>query len=227
MNSREMTKFIMAVATIAGLGSCGSDARDPTAGVDSMPPANGTVSLEIPLAPPPTLDISIVVPSSLEGVKVTVVTVPEGHTADAAAPSTAGEPSTTEEIKPPECAVEATIEADTLGFEKNSWVISADGTALINAFVTSLLEANPGRLPERIESKGFASSDGGEEFNLQLSQHRSDAAAGVLASIPALVDVPMTSVGFGEASPIADNGTEEGRIQNRRVEMYFVFGGCA
>ena len=212
MNRRDVTAFALAMATTASLAACGSEAHRPTAVVDTMPPATGTVSLEIPLAPTPTLDISIAVPPSLEGVVVTVETVPDDHDADSARH---------------ECVVKATIKTDKLGFEKNSWAISADGTALINAFVTSLRDANPGRLPVRVDNKGFASSDGETNFNLQLSQHRSDAVVAVLTSIPALAGVPMTSVGFGEAFPIADNSTEEGRIQNRRVEMYFVYLGCA
>lgn len=221
MNRRGVTTLVMTAATTAILAACGGNAHDPTAVDRAIPPVTGTVSLEIPLAPPQTLDISIAAPPNLAGVVVKIGTSPSDQNTDSALP-----PNSTA-MASPVCAVEATIKNDTLGFKKSSWVISADGVALINTFVTGLLKANPGRLPERIETMGFASSDGETEFNLQLSQHRSDAAVAVLSSTPALGAVPITSAGFGEAFPIADNSTEEGRMQNRRVEMYFVYAGCA
>lgn len=71
-----------------------------------------------------------------------------------------------------------------------------------------------------IEVTGYASSDGDETFNRQLSRKRADAVIQYLAenySIPLRrFIVPM---GYGEKNPIADNATSAGRKENRRVEV--------
>ena len=36
----------------------------------------------------------------------------------------------------------------------------------------------------------------------------------------------LTAVGYGETVPVADNGTEEGREENRRIEVRLI-GGAA
>jgi outer membrane protein OmpA-like peptidoglycan-associated protein len=71
-----------------------------------------------------------------------------------------------------------------------------------------------------IEVMGFASADGGENYNRQLSQKRADAVVRYLAEnhmIP--LRRIITPFGYGEAQPVADNSTREGREQNRRVEV--------
>jgi OmpA-OmpF porin, OOP family len=71
-----------------------------------------------------------------------------------------------------------------------------------------------------IEVAGFASSDGDESLNRRLSQKRADAVIQYLAekfSIPLRRFV--TPMGYGEAQPVADNGTRTGRKENRRVEV--------
>jgi outer membrane protein OmpA-like peptidoglycan-associated protein len=70
--------------------------------------------------------------------------------------------------------------------------------------------------PIRIE--GHTDSSGNSHANQVLSQRRADAvrdaliAAGVAAN-------RITTAGLGESQPVADNGTEEGRARNRRVDV--------
>ena len=60
--------------------------------------------------------------------------------------------------------------------------------------------------------------------NLELSQKRADNVMQFLISHgvnPSL----LSSQGFGEAAPVASNDTEEGRAQNRRVELTLAGSG--
>lgn len=197
-----LTQTVLLAAGAALLGACGNDPGPTTEAVTSRTPqTTGAVSLEIPVSTPRTLDIPLRPPPTLERVEV--------------------------EIRPEEpCTLEARIENDTLGFEKDSHHISDDGKALIRKFVQLLLDANPGSTPARIELLGYASSEGDESYNLTLSRNRAHAGRELLASIPELAGVPIAAEGRGEADPIGDNSTEEGRRMNRRVEIYFQFPGC-
>jgi outer membrane protein OmpA-like peptidoglycan-associated protein len=68
------------------------------------------------------------------------------------------------------------------------------------------------------EIQGHASSDGSDVYNLRLSDRRAASVRAYLISKG--VDASrMTSKGYGETMPIADNATLEGRNQNRRVEL--------
>ncbi len=69
-----------------------------------------------------------------------------------------------------------------------------------------------------IEVAGYTDSQGREEMNKNLSQSRAESVLSALRSRR----VPTGSfraVGYGEADPIADNDTEEGREANRRIEF--------
>ncbi len=78
------------------------------------------------------------------------------------------------------------------------------------------------RCPElEIEIAGYTDSQGREVMNRDLSQARANA---VLNSLR-LRRVPVATlraVGYGEDSPIADNGTEAGREANRRIEFTLI-----
>jgi OOP family OmpA-OmpF porin len=84
--------------------------------------------------------------------------------------------------------------------------------------VTEQLVAFPAK--KDIEVAGYASYEGKkgkEQHNLNLSQRRSESVATYLRSKG--VTNNMYAKGYGTEYPIADNGTEDGRIRNRRVEL--------
>jgi len=76
-----------------------------------------------------------------------------------------------------------------------------------------------GRVP--MEVAGHTDSQGRESMNQQLSQRRAEAVLTALRARRVLTG-NLTAVGYGEARPIADNGTEEGREANRRIEFTLI-----
>ncbi|MGZ5000862.1 MAG: OmpA family protein [Methylomonas sp.] len=68
-----------------------------------------------------------------------------------------------------------------------------------------------------VEVQGHASSEGTDEYNMRLSERRSQSVVEYLKSKG--VPNKLIPKGYGETRPIADNSTEEGRSQNRRVEL--------
>ena len=69
-----------------------------------------------------------------------------------------------------------------------------------------------------IEIGGHTDSQGREIMNEQLSQARADAVLNAIMARRILVS-NLSAKGYGESQPIADNGTEEGREANRRIEF--------
>lgn len=67
---------------------------------------------------------------------------------------------------------------------------------------------------------GYTDSFGGDASNLKLSQERSDAVTTYLkANMSTLNNENISSVGYGENNPIANNETLEGRSKNRRIDI--------
>lgn len=69
----------------------------------------------------------------------------------------------------------------------------------------------------RIGIGGHTDNVGSDEYNLELSEHRAQAVMRYLTDKGINAD-QLRAKGFGEAKPIADNLTEDGRKANRRVE---------
>ena len=66
--------------------------------------------------------------------------------------------------------------------------------------------------------EGHTDSVGPDAYNQKLSQRRADAVKSVLVNKYGVGSGRVSSVGYGETRPIADNATEAGRALNRRVE---------
>lgn len=70
----------------------------------------------------------------------------------------------------------------------------------------------------RFSVEGHTDSDGDAELNQRLSQQRAESVVRTL--IEKGVDPDrLTAKGWGASKPVADNATEEGKAQNRRVEF--------
>ena len=95
-----------------------------------------------------------------------------------------------------------------------------------SAELTSEARSNLRKLADSLQAEartdvmivGHTDSDGSDSYNQQLSERRGRSAQDQLASL-GVTSSRLASRGRGEAEPIASNGTEEGRRQNRRVEV--------
>ena len=92
--------------------------------------------------------------------------------------------------------------------------VSAVDTPGPNEMV-KLLKNNPSW---KLQIEGHTDSVGGKEGNMKLSQSRAEGFRGWLVS-HGIESARLTSKGFGETKPVADNATDDGRAKNRRVDL--------
>jgi outer membrane protein OmpA-like peptidoglycan-associated protein len=84
-----------------------------------------------------------------------------------------------------------------------------------------------GEHPERrVQIEGFTDSQGSDEYNMQLSQHRADAVASAIVRRGVQAD-RVRALGYGEGYPVASNDNSGSRQLNRRVEIIVSNGGDA
>jgi outer membrane protein OmpA-like peptidoglycan-associated protein len=77
-----------------------------------------------------------------------------------------------------------------------------------------------GNAETRVIIEGHTDSRGSEAYNDDLSQRRAQAVADALM-VRGIESGRFEVIGRGEGFPVANNGTAEGRQQNRRVEIVF------
>ena len=112
------------------------------------------------------------------------------------------------------CELAAEFKLDGVTFEFDSAKITADSTAKLDD-VVKIITRNP---DVKVEIAGHTDSQGNDEYNMGLSERRAKAVEDYLIAHGAK-DANMTVKGYGETQPVADNGTNEGRAANRRVEF--------
>jgi len=97
-----------------------------------------------------------------------------------------------------------------------------DATALrVTDRIANILRECP---DARMEIGGHTDSQGRAEMNLDLSQARADAVYDALLGRRVLMS-NLSARGYGEKRPVADNGTEDGREANRRIEFVLLEPG--
>jgi OOP family OmpA-OmpF porin len=107
---------------------------------------------------------------------------------------------------------------EKIQFENNKSVILPQSFSLLDDIV-KVIKENP--QAKKIAIEGHASAEGDAKRNLTLSDERAKAV--MKYCVDHGIDAKrLTAKGFGITKPIADNGTEEGREKNRRVEFNIV-----
>lgn len=112
--------------------------------------------------------------------------------------------------------VAVTFKSDVL-FDSGSSALKPGAYQEINRVAQVLTQ-----YPEtRIMIAGHTDSDGSEASNQALSERRADAVRNALVS-QGVSPARITTMGFGESQPIADNNTAAGKQLNRRVVITIV-----
>ncbi|MBM9504478.1 OmpA family protein [Streptomyces sp. KK5PA1] len=197
--------LVLAAATAAGGPAVADGAPGPSPTVDT-PSAPVSVNptapgLKLPpgatLAPPKVLDI---------------VSVSDESSVAASQPEQRQETSNS--------TVTYALQAEVL-FGKDSAVLAPAAGGRIRAIAADI---NARHVTSPIRVFGFTDDLGSSEHGLVLSKQRAQAVYAILAEeLGRLGDASHTFQvrGYGEDYPIADNSTESGRRQNRRVEITF------
>lgn len=107
------------------------------------------------------------------------------------------------------------VQASTkISFEPGSAVIAEEASDILDKLAAIMKDCSDFRM----ELAGHTDSQGSEEFNQNLSQERADSVVAALMDRRVLVG-NIVAKGYGEAQPIEDNDTEDGREANRRIEF--------
>ncbi|MBN2124501.1 MAG: OmpA family protein [Deltaproteobacteria bacterium] len=99
-------------------------------------------------------------------------------------------------------------------FDTDSAVIKAESKPVLEEVLT-LLRDEPSW---QLTIEGHTDSVGSDEHNQSLSQQRADSVKAYLVK-GGVDETRLKTEGYGESKPVADNDTEMGRAQNRRVEL--------
>ena len=101
-----------------------------------------------------------------------------------------------------------------LYFDTGSSRLRPDSLAKLNAFATSIKD-NRG---VRVMVNGYTDNVGKPDANMRLSEARANMVAADLRHRGIATDV-LTTKGYGQDNPEADNATADGRAKNRHVSV--------
>ena len=106
------------------------------------------------------------------------------------------------------------VSAQSVAFATGTAVLTSKSNTSLNKVVT-ILNENP---TLKVKIEGHTDNAGNDEANMKLSENRAAAVKAYLVK-KGISEDRISSEGFGETMPIADNNTAAGRTKNRRVEI--------
>jgi OOP family OmpA-OmpF porin len=112
------------------------------------------------------------------------------------------------------CIIEQTVILRAVNFEFNSDKLTPAARDTLDSVAAGLT----GQSSLNVEIAGYTDSVGSAPYNLALSKKRAESVRSYLVS-KGLSASRLVAKGYGKTKPIADNKTEEGRAENRRVEF--------
>jgi OmpA-OmpF porin, OOP family len=126
-------------------------------------------------------------------------------------------------VKPAAAPVDATVcqqllaellQKGSIRFEAGRAAIDPDSAGLLDRLIETAL-----RCPTaNIEIAGHTDGDGEDAANRALSEKRAQAVADYFVKAGLAAD-RFTTVGYGSSQPVATNDTDEGKAQNRRIDL--------
>ncbi len=101
-----------------------------------------------------------------------------------------------------------------INFDSGKSTIKKESMPIVEQIIEMMKQA----ADVKLSIEGHTDSDGSNESNLKLSEGRVKAVVDAIVN-GGIDKSRLSSAGFGEEKPIADNNTEEGKEKNRRVEL--------
>ncbi|MEA1897200.1 MAG: OmpA family protein, partial [Bacteroidota bacterium] len=106
------------------------------------------------------------------------------------------------------------IVANGIRFDLGKASLKSESMGVINE-IYKLMDENPDL---NFSVEGHTDNQGNDDFNMQLSQDRSETVMNTLVKMGISAD-RLSAKGWGESKPITNNASPEDRANNRRVEF--------
>jgi len=99
-------------------------------------------------------------------------------------------------------------------FDFNKYTLKPEAREKL-AKVSGILLAYPSL---KMQVEGYTDNIGSDEYNQKLSEQRAGTVRDYLVS-QSVTETNISAAGYGKSDPVADNSTNAGRAQNRRVQL--------
>jgi outer membrane protein OmpA-like peptidoglycan-associated protein len=103
-------------------------------------------------------------------------------------------------------------------FDKNASDVKADMLPRLDELAAEIAPYKS----VQIYIQGHSSAEGDADYNLRISQERAKSVLRYLVEKYKISPLSITTVGYGAAVPLEDEGSDQGKSKNRRVEIILI-----